>query len=84
MDLSAILSLDIPDAVDNPGEGMNYEQYLRVMLYTVDQAKLLGRIQNMLVLNHQKQSLAEAVTYFVVEGKVNGGFSTFAFSGEYG
>ena len=84
VDLSAILSLDIPDAEDNPGEGMNYEQYLRVMLYTVDQAKLLGRIQNMLVLNHQKQSLAEAVTYFVVEGKVNGGFSTFAFSGEYG
>jgi len=84
VDLSAILSLDIPDAEDNPGEGMNYEQYLRVMLYTVDQAKLLGRIQNMLVLNHQNQGLAEAVTHFVVEGKVNGGFSTFAFSGEYG
>ena len=48
------------------------------------EAKLLSRIQNILVLNHQKQGLAEAVTHFVVEGKANGGFSTFAFSGEYG
>ena len=84
VDLAAILSLDIPDAEDNSGEGMNYKQYLRVMLYTVDQAKLLTRIQNILVLNNQKQGLAEAVTHFVVEGKANGGFSTFAFSGEYG
>ncbi len=84
IDLSSILSLDIPDADEKPGEGMTYEQYLRIMLYTVDQNKLLTRVQNILALNHQKHSLAETITRFVVEGKADGGFTTFAFSGEYG
>ncbi len=82
--LSSILSLDIPDAEEKPGDGMSYKQYLRIMLYTVDQEKLLNRVQNLLFLNHQKQSLAEAVTDFVVEGTAVGEGSTFSFSGEYG
>lgn len=82
-DLSSILTLDIPDAEEKPGNGMNYEQYLRVMLYTVNQEKLLKRVQNLLYLNHQKQSLAEMVTGFIVEGTAKGTFSEFAFSGEY-
>ncbi len=82
--LSSILSLDIPDAEEKPGKGMTYKQYLRIMLYTVDQEKLLSRVQNLLSLNHQRQSLAEAVTHFVVEGKAEGGLSSFTFSGEYG
>ena len=83
-DLSSILSLDIPDAEEKTGEGMTYRQYLRIMLYTVDQEKLLTRVQNLLYLNHQKRSLAEAVTRFVVKGTALGGLSEFSFSGEYG
>ena len=82
-DLSSILSLNVPDAQEDPGEGMDYKQYLRLMLYTVDQETLLARVQNLLYLNHQNQSLAEAVTHFVVEGKALHGAKEFAFSGEY-
>lgn len=82
-DLSSILSLDVPDVQENPGEGMNYKQYLRLMLYTVDQEKLLLRVQKLLYVNHQKQSLAEAVTSFVVEGKAFHGSIQLDFTGEY-
>lgn len=82
-DLSSILSLNVPDAQEDPGEGMDYKQYLRLMLYTVDQETLLARVQNLLYLNHRNQSLAEAVTHFVVEGKALHGAKEFAFSGEY-
>ena len=82
-DLASLLSLDVPDAQEKPGEGMDYEQYLRLMLYTVDQEKLLTRVQNLLYLNHQNQNLAEAVTHFVVEGKATDGMTEFSFSGEY-
>ena len=82
-DIASILSLNVPDAEEKPGSGMDYEQYLRLMLYTVDQEKLLTRIQNLLCLNHQSQSLAEAVTHFVVEGVASDGMTEFSFSGEY-
>ncbi len=82
--LSSILSLDIPDAEEKPGEGMNYKQYLRIMLYTINQETLLDRVQNLLFLNHQQQSLSEAVTNFVIEGTAAGEGAVFKFSGEYG
>lgn len=83
-DLSSILLLDVPDAQEDAGEGMDYQQYLRLMLYTIDQEKLLMRVQNLLYLNHQNQSLAEAVTCFVVEGKASNDMTEFVVSGEYG
>lgn len=82
-DLSSILSLNVPDAEEKPGNGMDYKQYLRLLLYTVNQEKLLSRVQNLLYLNHQKQSLAEAVTGFVVEGTAAHGMTAFSFAGEY-
>ena len=83
-DLASILSVDVPESHESSQEGMDYKQYMRLMLYMVDQEKLLSRVQKLLYLNHQKKSLTEAVTGFVMEGTASYGITEFTFNGEYG
>lgn len=83
-DLSTILSMEVTNESEKQETGLAYHQYLRFLLYMVDQETLLQRIQNLLYLNHQRQSLAEAVTCFSIEGIAKAAETEWSFSGEYG
>ena len=82
-DIYSLLSFNIEGNKESD-KGLNYEQYLRFLLYTVGQEELLNRIQNLLYLNHQKQDLSNMVTAFSIDGMVESMESEMSVTGAYG
>ena len=64
-------------------EGLAYEQYVRLLLYTVDESVLLNRVQTLLYCNEGRRDLSGWVTGFTVEGSMQGESGWWNWSGEY-
>lgn len=79
--LESVLSMDI-EAQEVSADGLSYEQYLRLLLYTVPEEVRLRRIQTLLSINHGGIDLENAVVGFNVEGEADG-IMHMTFSGSY-
>lgn len=67
-DLTSLLQNALSDNVKPSSRGLSYRQYLRLLLYMVPEETLLGRIQDLLYVNHRYFPLSEAVTSFQIFG----------------
>lgn len=82
-DLSSLAEDFLKEEDAEHTSGLDYRQYLRIVLYFTDQDTLLRRIQDLLYMNHTEFSLSQAVVRFSVQGKVESD-TAYTFSGEYG
>ncbi|MCF0136453.1 MAG: hypothetical protein HUJ69_08550, partial [Lachnospiraceae bacterium] len=81
-DLESLLEDGSQGAGETSAEGLDYEAYLRILLYMTPRETTLCRIQEMLYLDHDEFPLEEAVTGFRVYGSASG-ISTLTFEGSY-
>ncbi len=81
-DLNSILAMQI-EGSEQEEEGLAYEQYVRLLLYTVDESVLLNRVQTLLYCNEGRRDLSGWVTGFTVEGSMQGESGWWNWSGEY-
>lgn len=85
-DLEAVLSEAFEEEGEKEAGGiipMDYEQYLRILLFLIPRETRLGRIQELLYLNHKEFPLEEAVCSFRVYGTASG-IGEMDYEAEYG